>query len=325
MSELIERAVLTLAVGKPVYFQMAVNLARSFSIWHPNRDIKFVLATDRSDPLPMDSCHVSRIQLQPGQYGSGFSPKLHLDRISPAQETLFLDADCLCVGNLEKVFERFKNWDMSVIGREETEGELFGDIAERCRTVSVSWVPRFCGGIYYFKKGGVATKVFDKARELEQRYDELGLARLRGVPNEEPLIGLAMALADQHPIPEDGSIKAEPMFFSGQTELDVFAGHARLFNLPGMPAPRPDWKIPAEARPLVVHFNCSFAERPPYTTEALRLEKVLGFGWPIAAATAYAWLKCALPFDIGKQTKDMLRPIYHALFGCRQVKRSARL
>lgn len=325
MSEAFERAVLTLAVGKPVYFQMAVNLARSFRVWHRHSNIKFVLATDLPERLPMDLCHISRIQLQAGQHGSGFSPKLHLDRISPARETLFLDADCLCAGSLENVFESFKKWDVSVIGREETAGELFGDIAERCRAVGVSWAPRFCGGLYYFKKSAVSAKIFDKARELEERYDELGLAPLRGVPNEEPLIGLAMALADQHPIPENGTIKAEPMFFSGKTELNVFAGHARLFNSPGVPVPHPEWKIPAEARPIVVHFNCSFAERPPYTTEALRLEKVLGCGWPVAAATAYAWLKCALPFDVAKQMKDMMRPIYRAFFGFRQVKRSARL
>lgn len=320
-----ERAVLTLAIGKPVYFRMAINLARSFCVWHPDNKIKFVLATDCADRLPMDLLKISRVQLEPGQYGTGFSPKLHLDRISPARETLFLDADCLCAGNLERVFDRFRKWDVSVIGREESDGELFGDIAKRCQTVGVPCVPRFCGGIYYFKRGDVSTQVFSKARELERQYDQLGLERLRGAANEEPLIGLAMALANQHSVPEDGSIKAEPMFFSGRTELNVFSGYARLHNLPGTPAPYAEWKIPTEARPTVVHFNCSFAERPPYTTEALRLDKVLRCGWPLPIATAYAWLKCALPFSMVNAAKDVLRPAYHGLFGYRPVKPSGRL
>ena len=39
------RAVLTLAVGKTIYFLMAVNLARSFIVWHRDGKIDFVIAT----------------------------------------------------------------------------------------------------------------------------------------------------------------------------------------------------------------------------------------------------------------------------------------
>ncbi len=325
MAEQSEKAVLTIAVGKRLYLDMAVNLARSFLVWHRGSNIKFFLATDSVEPQPKDLEGISIIRLQPGQYGSGFSPKLHLDRISPAQETLFIDADCLCAANLESVFAKFKDREVSVIGSEETEGELFGDIAQRCQAMGVKWIPRFCGGIYYFKKGPVSAKVFEKARELEKRYDELGMARLRGVPNEEPLIGLSMAMADQHPVPEDGSIKAEPMFFRARAELDVFSGHARLFNPPGTPHVNPAWKTPTEARPVVVHFNSSFAEEPPYTTEALRLEKVLARGWPLPMATVYAWLTRTFPFVVKTKTKDILRPVYRAFAGYRPLKHSPRV
>jgi hypothetical protein len=308
-----------------MYLQMAVNLARSFLWWHKQSNIEFIIATDIEMPLPRDLARVTLIKLQPGHYGKGFSSKLHLDGISPAEETLFIDADCLCAGNLEKVFESFKGCQVSVIGREESEGELFGDIQTRCRAVGVSRVPRFCGGMYFFKRGSISKRVFQTARDLEKRYEELGLVRLRGVPNEEPLIGLAMAMADQHPIPEDGTIKAEPMFFTGKTDLDVFRGIAHLSNLQSKPRLSPEWKIPDEARPAVVHFNCSFAEQPPYTTEALRLKKVICDGWPIPIATAYAWLRCTLPYSIEHGFKGALRPLYHALFGHRAVKPSARL
>lgn len=321
----LDRAVLTLAVGKDLYFEMACNLARSFLWWHRASDIKFVLATDSRRSMPSDLNGVRVIRLEPGQYGRGFSPKLHMDKLSPAAETLFVDADCLCAANLESVFDRFGAWDVSVIGREETDGEFFGDIATRCRTVGLPWVPRFVGGIYYFKRNAASAEVFRTARELETRYDDLGLLRLRGMPNEEPLIGMAMALADQHPIPEDGTIKAEPMFFSGRTELDVLRGTARLFNVPGRARPYLHWRLPEESRPLIVHFNDSFAEHPPYTTEAMKLEKVMRKGWPVSAASLYAWTRCTLPFVVVKEIKDTLRPYYHALFGPLPVKRSARL
>ena len=320
-----KRAVLTLATGKPLYFNMAVNLARSFMLWHQGSSIDFFIATDIEMSLPKDLERVKLIKLLPGQYGKGFSPKLSLDRISPAEETLFIDADCLCAANLEPVFQKFAACEVSVIGSEDSEGELFGDIAARCRAVGVKWVPRFCGGMYYFKRGEISDQIFQTARELEERYDELGLARLRGVPNEEPLIGLAMAMAGQHPIPEDGTIKAEPMFFTGHTELDVFAGRARLFNLAGKPPLSPQWKTPNEARPVVIHFNCSFAEQPPYTSESLRLEKHFRDGWALPLATVYSWVKCTVPYRVSKAFKNSLRPLLHLVWGNRAVKPSARI
>lgn len=320
-----KQTVLTLAIGKKIYFEMACNLARSFLWWHKQSNIEFCLATDSTEKLPKDLQQIKVILLEKGIYGKGFSPKLHMDRISPARETLFVDADCLCAANLDHVFRKFSKWDVSVIGREETDGELFGDIRTRCKAVGVKWVPRFCGGMYYFKKGKISKQVFEKARELEKRYDELGLIRLRGVPNEEPLIGLAMAMADQHPIPEDGSIKAEPMYFSARTELDVFAGKARLFNRPDQPKLKPEWNIPEEACPAVVHFNCTYAEQPPYTTESARLRKVLLDRWPLPMATLYAKLMYTTPFMILEQAKEMMRPIYRRVFGVRKVRPTLRI
>ncbi len=320
----VKRAVLTLALGKPVYIEMAYNLARSFFWWHRDSDIQFILATDSKSVLPKDLRKIEVIRLEAGQYGYGFSPKLQLDRMTPAEETLFLDADCLCVANLEPVFEKFHDREVSVVGRTEVDGELFGDIAARCRAVRVPWVPRFCGGLYYLKKGEVCAEVFRAARQLETRYDELGLARLRGVPNEEPLIGLGMALCGQQPVPDDGSIKAEPMFFSGPVEVDVFAGRARLSDHADKPKPYPEWQLPGEARPAVVHFVAYFANRPPYTTEAFRLRRVLRDGWPLPVATFFAALTQTLPHRISEWIKETLRPLYHAWFGPRALKPSDR-
>ena len=97
LTEPVKRAVLTLALGKPIYLDMAINLARSFFWWHNGSEIQFFIATDQRRLLPRDLPRVSIINILPGQYGSGFSPKLHLDKIALADQTLFVDADCLCV------------------------------------------------------------------------------------------------------------------------------------------------------------------------------------------------------------------------------------
>lgn len=134
-------AVFTIAVGKRLYLRMACALARSFRLWHRDQDIEFFLATDADRAsLPADLFDLKIIPLKPAQYGEGFSPKLHLDKIAPADKSLFIDADCLCVGSLEQAFADFRGHSVSVIGREISNGEWYGDVAAICRRFNL---PRF--------------------------------------------------------------------------------------------------------------------------------------------------------------------------------------
>ena len=108
------RAVLTIATGKPVYLELATTLARSFHVWNRDNDIEFVLVTDMPEEVPADLDWVKVVELEPGQYGYGFSPKLYLNEIATAAQTLFVDADCLCVGSLKPIFDRFAGRPVSV-------------------------------------------------------------------------------------------------------------------------------------------------------------------------------------------------------------------
>ena len=101
------RAVLTLGLGKSTYIQMASTLARSFRCWHQDSDIQFAIATDQPGKIPDDLREfVEVLSTGPEQYGTGFSPKLHLDEIAPADQTLFIDADCLIRAHLLEVCTR---------------------------------------------------------------------------------------------------------------------------------------------------------------------------------------------------------------------------
>src|SRR5437899_582214 len=133
---------------------MAFALARSFKLWHRDGDIPFFLATDAAPgSVPRDLADLDIIPLEPRQFGKGFSPKLHLDKIAPAEKSLFLDADCLCVGPLHSAFEAFRRRAVSVIGREISDGDWFGDVAAVCRSFGVKAMPRFNGGVYYIERG----------------------------------------------------------------------------------------------------------------------------------------------------------------------------
>jgi len=316
-----ERAVLTVATGKPLYLRLAVNLARSFRWWHRDSPVELTLATDQVDALPDDLSDISVIELEPGELGEGFSPKLYLNRIAPAQQTLFVDADCLCVGRLDDVFERFSGRAVSVVGRPITDGEWFGDVASICRQFDVFHLPRFNGGLYYLEPGqDLCHTVYETAQELEPKYDEIGFKRLRGHPNEEVLMALAMALHDQEPVPDDGTTMNTTMEAPGGTSLDVLRGQSQMLNPPDHPE-HFDWGRHTEMSPRLVHFLGHQISRHPYRREEIRLERVVAQDWPVEAADAWAALRFSLPWLAKERTKDLLRPLYHRLFGTREIRK----
>jgi len=319
-----ENAVFTIAVGKPLYFRMACALARSFRLWHCGSDIDFFLATDADRAsLPADLSDLNIIPLEPGQYGGGFSPKIHLDKIAPADQSLFVDADCLCAGSLAQAFSAFRGHAVSVIGREVTDGEWFGDVAAVCRQFKIPAMPRFNGGVYYLERGRICEQIYETARELERRYDEIGFVRLRGHPNDEVLVSLAMALHGQEPIPEQGDIMNSLLAGPGGLELDVFSGRVLLRNPKGHPKHNP-WYDLEEMRPRLLHFLGSDIGEYPYRQEEIRLELVCSKGWPRWLATFWAKLFFSIPWLMWNKCRNLFRPAYRVLFGLRPV-RSSRL
>lgn len=315
-----KRAVFTIAVGNPVYLQMAFALARSFRLWHRHSDIHFFLATDAArESLPRDLEALEIISLAPGQYGEGFSPKLHLDQLAPAEHSLFVDADCLCVGSLEKVFEIFQGRPVSVIGREISKGEWFGDVMSVCHRFTLSALPRFNGGLYYLEQGEACSRVYQTARELEPRYDEIGFTRLRGHANDELLVSLAMALHAQKPIPDKGDIMNSLLAGPGGVEIDVFNGNALLKNPKTHPNHNP-WYQMEEMRPKIVHFLGTDISTYPYRREVIRLQMVCEKKWPLFAASLWASIVFSWPWKFRQTVKYYLRPLYRVFFGNRKVK-----
>jgi len=320
----IERAAFTVATGKAIYFEMAVALARSFRLWHGCSDISFVLVTDRTrSDLPLDLADLLLVNIRTNEYGKGFTPKLYLDKFAPAKRSLFIDADCLCVGGLEPAFERFAGHAVSVIGREISSGEWFGDTKVICGAFGVPAMPRFNGGVYYLEPGSQCTQVYERARALLPNYDKIGFKRLRGYPNDEVLLSLAMALEGQTPVPERGDIMNSLLAGPAGVSIDTFRGTATLRNPRAHPLHN-DWYEMEELRPKLVHFVGADLNSYPYCREIIRLRLVCERHFPRWAATAWALVSFSLPWLMVDQIKRALRPAFHAIFKHREIQSSAR-
>ncbi|MNK18488.1 hypothetical protein D3C87_366950 [compost metagenome] len=325
MTETINRQILTIANTKKAYFDMAINLARSFIWWHPDSSIQFKIVTDLSENLPTDLANIIQLQrVLPGELGTSFSAKLHLDKLADNGQTLFIDSDCLIFGNLDFLFERFKNHKVSVIGSYIREGEWFGSIKEVCDLFKIPHLPKFNGGIYYLEKGKAAADVFSTARTLEKRYDEIGFVRLRNNPNDEVLMALAMQLHGHTPIPDDGMAMSDPQACPGGYAIDVIRGNRWLLN-PAPPSPKhQDWYPFLKVSPVIFHFLGYYTQHQPYKREAYRLE-MMAKNRLNHFTEAYAVLKFTLPDFFKNKLKDNLRPLYRFLFGVRKIKPSNRI
>ncbi len=318
------RAAFTLALGKDIYFQMAYALARSFLRNGTGAGVEFVIVADRPvSERPHDLANIRWIEIAPGLYGRGFSPKLHLDKLAPAERSMFIDADCLCVAPLAPAFDAFEGHAVSVIGKPISNGEWFGDVMSIRAHFGLDAYPRFNGGVYYIEPGEVAQAVYATARDVESRYDEVGFVRLRGSPNDEVCMAVAMALNDQKPVPDDGTIMNTLLEAKRGLALDALEGRAVLRNSVGEPGTDPFFEL-AEMRPALVHFLGRDIDEHPYRTEILALELVHFYGWPPGIARLRATLTSAWPWIAGTAAKNALRPLYRAILGTRHVRQGSR-
>jgi hypothetical protein len=193
-----QRGVLTLAFGKPMFLDLAKALARSLRLHDP--EVPRAVVTDSRDPELLSLFDI-RIDHHP-EYGSDVGQKLYLDLYSPFDETLFIDSDCLVIRKLDPFWTAFQDRDFGACGRRilrAGEKDEFVDVDRVLEHFGLDGLPKFNGGIYYFKKNPAASRVFETARGLIDRADELGFRTFRGGGlSDEALYSVAMAL---HGIP----------------------------------------------------------------------------------------------------------------------------
>jgi len=320
----LNKFVLTIGTGKKLYVALAANLARSFLYWNKGSDIVFQLVTDQPELVPADVYNKIQVTaIKPGEFGLGFSPKLHLDKLVSEGQTLFIDSDCLVYGDLKPVFEKFKGHDVAVVGNYIATGDWFGNVGAVCEKFSISHLPKFNGGIYYLEKGDKASKVYQMARQLEPQYDDIGFIRLRGRPNDELLMSLAMELNQQKPVADDGSILAEFVNFSA-IKSDLLKGIAELYNDPNDPGYQKNWHLDM-ARPVVVHFLGHHNQVMPYVKEMKQLKYLFANGWTEKMARLATFLRVTVPAVTFLYLKNIFRPVYHLIFGVRAIRKSERI
>ncbi len=258
---------------------MAEALVRSIRLRDPN--IPVALATDCTKLLSRPGGFDSVVAVDPA-HGQGVEQKLHLDRYTPFEETLFIDSDCLVFSHPEKLFKAYRGADgFGVIAYGELgpkDAHLsIRDLPHFLKVVGIDRLPAFNGGIYYFDRSEKARAVFAEARALFERREEVGLERFKNAgAADEPIFAAAMRRAGVQALPWDGAATMGTALdcFEDLGGIDVIAGVSSFTKLGHV------------ISPAVIHFNMNAQRSRIYRRECWRLK--LGSGFPLAKPTSGA-------------------------------------
>lgn len=263
---------ITIATGDEQYYKMAVNLLHSYRHFSPS-PLPFAILADRENAY---TAEFDQVRIFPTVHRN-YLDKLTMFDLLPYDVNIFIDADCLAYGDLNGLFEVFRDADdFSCFGRvlpldDKTgwfEYENLGELQSR-----VSYVVGLHGGIYYMRRTDTCRAVLETAQALVPHYGEYGFKGNFATPGDEPLVALSMALHQCHPIPHD--LRNILCYWEnvGQMKLNLPKGIA-LEQKRGI-------------RTDLLHWGTRFTRTPLYRKQVADLHTVMCGGGDTAVLAAH--------------------------------------
>jgi glycosyltransferase involved in cell wall biosynthesis len=168
--------ILLIAAGKGSYAGWAANMAASLRYWNP--DIQIALAVNgQAGQLATEPLYDKVIPI-PDEYCTGedgyFSPgklKLHMDLLTPFEQTMYLDVDGLCLKPIAPLFELLNGRKVAsqVVSETKTDADWWPckwmpfESVKRVYPVKDGVIQEINSSFIYFEKD--SAEYFEKARE----------------------------------------------------------------------------------------------------------------------------------------------------------------
>lgn len=260
------RGIVTLAYGHKRYLEQARSLAHSLELHAPH--LPRTLVTDSTDSEIRK--HFTEVIPYRPEYGSGVRQKVFLDQYSPYYETLFIDSDCLVLGNLDAFWSNFAGQYFGVPGfryLQKGSTDPYLDVDYVLENLKLTAIPKFNGGTYYFTRSPEAIEFFDTARNI---WNSSGMLRIREFnrgqgfrrdgPNDEAVYALAMAVHRIGPTWMGAGGMWTPTGYKGPLLLNALNGTC-TFEKEGM-----------KLSPEIIHFPGDYIYSFAYARERARLK-----------------------------------------------------
>jgi hypothetical protein len=242
---------------------MAEALALSYRRWKPKRP--FCVVTDAANAERLGGYYdVVRI-VDESSGAKGTSQRLSVDRYTPFDETLVVDADCLFYRDPAVTWDAYAVADFVVKGwRYLHAGDRHsnvGDLPTLLRQTGVTRMGSFNSGLFYFRKSASTARLFDTMRAIFDRRNQLALRPFKNSPvAHEPVLGIAMELCGIEFHPWDAATGQETWIDMGDMRsVNVIRGESRVM------------KHGQAIEPAVIHYNMSGQVSLAYLRDMFRL------------------------------------------------------
>lgn len=183
-----------MATGKEFYYRIAHNLLLSYRL-HSPEPMPFAILCDRRNLWTEDFDEVVLID----NPAFSFVDKLRIIDLSPFEETIFIDADCLAYRDLNGLWEIFEGApDFSFLGHEfpldsddgwwdrENLGELKDKVSRKITCQ---------GGIYFIRKNGSHINDFSRTCSfVKEHYHDFRFKLFPDKMSDEMILTLAAAV-----------------------------------------------------------------------------------------------------------------------------------
>lgn len=198
MTILGKRGFVTIATGSEHYYELAVNLLRSYRL-NSDRSCPFAIIAESENEYTKEFDHVILMR----DASHNYLDKLKLFKYIPYEETIFIDADCLVYGDINRWWDIFaKGDDFSFFGYTYTDlntdrGWFMTEGMKEYRD-QIHFVPSGSSGICYLRNTEICRRVFEIANNAAEHYTDYAFNMFRK-PADEPVLALGMAVCNCKP------------------------------------------------------------------------------------------------------------------------------
>jgi hypothetical protein len=287
------RSVLLLATNKSEYLEFAKNCAASITLHNPGLPVFIITNIKVEEKLT----NVKFIPISEEIANLAIEGKLYINDYIQTEESLFIDSDCLCFGNLNPIFNACKDIDVTVVGRTISLENYWGrGAAFAAKEFNIDRSILFNGGLYFIRDTALMRQIFNKARSIAEKYDEYGFTRIQNKwKNEEDLLSIGMISNKQLPIADDGRFYTDLFTDRRPKVLNVLTGQRVLRNPAHKGVEQKREYYPDTYSPLIIHFGGNSIKSYPYLSQSSLL-KLKKNGVPVYLASLLVYLFIDTPY-----------------------------
>jgi hypothetical protein len=207
---------------------------------------------DHLRPMPTDKRYV------------GCMNKLRIYDLTPFEQTHYVDADCLMIGDgIEGYWKDHGGRSFSVWGETRTGGQIVGrDVPRMLRRFGAPFAVNFHIPNYFFRKNETAAGIFERANAMFLEDPDVVSSLHKNRPGQyadEPFLGLALGQAGIRACDDYGGHRdlVITTWRGRRFDLDFDAGRARFEKASKFLVPRYRllplaWR---QVDPIFVHFT----------------------------------------------------------------------